>query len=71
MADTAERVLIPKSLTDHAGVQKDIVLFAYINQIELWDEKAYEDQMANEPTQFSELAAQVFGNHSNALIQQA
>ncbi len=70
MADNAERILIPKSLTDHAGVNKEIILFAYLNQIELWDAKNYEAQLANEPSQFSDLAAQVFGN-SNVLIPQA
>ena len=70
MADNAERILIPKSLTDHAGVNKEIILFAYLNQIELWDAKNYEAQLANEPSQFSDLAAQVFGN-STVLIPQA
>ncbi|MDZ4708437.1 MAG: division/cell wall cluster transcriptional repressor MraZ [Saprospiraceae bacterium] len=61
-ADTADRILIPKNLLDHANFEKDIILFAYLNQIELWDAKGYSAELANEPDQFSELAARVFGN---------
>jgi MraZ protein len=70
--DTAERILIPKNLVEHASIEKDIVLFAYLNQIEVWDSKMYYDEMAKEPAQFSELAAKVFGGLSTQhLIQQA
>ena len=72
MGDTAERILIPKNLVDHASLDKDIVLFAYLNQIEVWNSKMYYDEMAKEPAQFSELAAKVFGGVSTQhLIQQA
>ncbi|MEP7269537.1 MAG: division/cell wall cluster transcriptional repressor MraZ [Saprospiraceae bacterium] len=73
IADTAERLLIPKSLADFAGLKKEIVLFAYQNMVELWDAKEYEAALANEPGQFSELATKVFGNKNSAqsLIQQA
>lgn len=64
MADTTDRLLIPKNLLDHASIDKEIVLFAYLNQIELWDEKKYNAELANEPAQFSELAAKVFGGHT-------
>ncbi len=60
-ADTAERILIPKNLIEHASIQKEIVLFAYQNQVELWDEKLYHEELAKEPAQFSDLAAKVFG----------
>jgi MraZ protein len=59
--DNAERILIPKNLADHAAIEKDIVLFAYHQQIEIWDSKKYYEEMAKEPSQFSELAAKVFG----------
>lgn len=68
LGDTAERILIPKNLIDHAFIQKDIVLFAYYNQIEVWDSKIYYDEMAKEPAQFSELAAKVFGGFSTQQI---
>ena len=66
-ADTTERLLIPKNLLDHASIVKEIVLFAYLNHIELWDEKKYNNELANEPAQFSELAAKVFGGQTAQL----
>ena len=63
-ADATDRLLIPKNLSEHASIQKEIVLYAYRNQIELWDAQMYKDELANEPAQFSELAAKGFGGGS-------
>ncbi len=63
IADAADRLLIPKSLADHAGLQKEIVLFAYLNQVELWDAQTYYNELAKEPTNFSDLAEKVFGRN--------
>jgi MraZ protein len=53
--DNIERVLIPASLLEYASVEKDVVLFAYNEQIELWDAKAYLDFLENMPVNFDEL----------------
>ena len=39
--DSAGRLLIPPNLKDHAGLQKDIVLVAAVNKIEIWDSSKY------------------------------
>jgi MraZ protein len=39
--DTAGRLLVPPNLKDHAGLQKDIVLVAAVNKIEIWDSNKY------------------------------
>ena len=39
--DNAGRLLVPPNLKDHAGLQKDIVLVAAVNKIELWDSNKY------------------------------
>ena len=59
-ADSADRLLIPKSLVEYAGLGKDLVLFAYNEQIEIWDKDKYADMLGNEPEEFSGLAASVF-----------
>lgn len=61
LPDPADRLLLPKNLTEYAGLEKNVTLFAYLNQIEIWDQKKYNAELANEPDQFSELAANVFG----------
>ena len=61
VTDTADRVLMPKSLLEYAGAEKEVVLFAYHEQIEIWSKKNYEQMLQAEPEEFSELAEDVFG----------
>jgi len=60
--DSADRVLIPKSLMEYGGIDKEVVLFAYAEQIELWSKEAYEAMLANEPEDFSSIADEIFGD---------
>jgi len=53
--DNIKRVLLPKSLLEYAGIKKDIVLFAYGEQIEMWDAVAYKKALENEPDNFDEI----------------
>lgn len=59
--DAANRLLLPKSLLDYAGIDKEIVLFAYGQRVEIWAKSAYEAMMNNEPEDFSSLAEDVMG----------
>ncbi|MEQ1797427.1 MAG: division/cell wall cluster transcriptional repressor MraZ [Lacibacter sp.] len=58
--DTAGRLLIPQNLKDIAEIDKDIVLFAKVKVIEIWDKRKYkqlfETLSAND---FSSLASEV------------
>lgn len=60
-SDGAERLLIPKSLNEYAGLGKEVVLFAYNEQIEIWSKEHYATMISTEPEEFSGLAAEVFG----------
>jgi len=53
--DNIERVLLPKALLKYAEIDKDVVLFAYGEQIEVWDAKAYERMLNEEPDNFDEI----------------
>lgn len=59
--DGTSRLLIPKSLCDHAKLKKDIILLGYSDRIEIWDEKNYYRHMDEEPTDFVKLAEEVMG----------
>ena len=63
--DGTSRLLIPKSLCDHAKLRKDIILLGYSDRIEIWDEKNYYRHMDEEPTDFVKLAEEVMGNVNN------
>ncbi|HEY0896134.1 MAG TPA: division/cell wall cluster transcriptional repressor MraZ [Sphingobacteriaceae bacterium] len=59
--DSANRVLLPKSLLDYAGVESEVVLSCQFNKIELWSKEAYDAQLDNEPENFADLAEEVMG----------
>jgi MraZ protein len=61
ITDAADRVLIPKSLMEYAKIDKEVVLFAYNEQIEIWSDKLYEEFLGSEPEEFAEYADEIFG----------
>lgn len=63
--DGSSRLLFPKNLLEYAGIQKDIVLFAFSNRIEVWSKKAYQKLMKTEPEKFALLAEKVMGTKPN------
>ena len=63
--DGTGRLLFPKRLLEYAGVEKDVVLFAHGNKIEIWDKKAYDNLLNDEPDEFANLAEEVMGNVNN------
>jgi MraZ protein len=64
--DNAERILLPKSLVEYAGIEKEAVLFAYHEQIEIWSKGAYEEMLNSEPDSFAEIADEIFGENNEA-----
>ena len=63
--DGTNRLLLPKTLMDYAGIEKDIILFAYGNRIEVWSEKDYQRMMKDESNDFAAIAEEVMGKKRN------
>jgi MraZ protein len=59
-ADNSGRILLPKSLTDYAGVNSDLKVLGSNNVIELWDKKLYEEFL-NQDIDIEKLAQDVLG----------
>ena len=58
--DSAGRLLLPKNLSEHAGLEKDIVLVSAVNKIEIWDKSKYTQFFETfTPQSFSDLANEV------------
>ncbi|MFZ4426799.1 MAG: division/cell wall cluster transcriptional repressor MraZ [Saprospiraceae bacterium] len=62
--DSADRILIGKLLLDYAGIDKEVVLSAYNDRIEIWSKTEYERMLGEEPDDFSDLAQEVLGGES-------
>ncbi|RZK17689.1 MAG: division/cell wall cluster transcriptional repressor MraZ [Pedobacter sp.] len=60
--DAAGRILLPKSLSEYAGIGSDVVLACQLDRIEVWDKKSYEDIFDDVPANFADLAQKVMGN---------
>lgn len=61
--DSADRMLLPKSLMEYAGVEKEVLLSARNNVIELWNKETYESLMAMDSDDFADLAEDVMGDN--------
>ena len=59
--DSVDRILVNKHLLDYAGIKSDVVLFAFIDRIEIWDKETYYNQLDQRPEDFADLANQIFG----------
>ena len=59
--DATGRLLIPKRLLEYAGIDKDVILSAWSNKIEIWSPEKFEALLKDEPDDFATLAEEVMG----------
>ena len=59
--DSADRILVSKRLLEYAGIDKEVILSAYSDRIEIWAAGQYEQLLDEEPADFSDLAEDVLG----------
>jgi len=59
--DTAGRLLVPPNLKGHADLEKNIVLVAAVNKIEIWDSNKYKQL-------FDSFSSDAFSNLANEVM---
>ena len=57
--DASNRVLIPKTLLEYARIQKDLILSAFSNRIEVWAKEEYEQHLKMSDDEYADLAEKV------------
>ena len=62
--DTTGRLLIPKDLTNHAKISKEVVVSSVVNILEIWDKNLYEKAIDEATTDFAALAEEVMGDQN-------
>ncbi|MCF8256499.1 MAG: division/cell wall cluster transcriptional repressor MraZ [Flavobacteriales bacterium] len=60
--DGTGRILIPKELTEVAGIRSDVVLASAGSYLEVWDKVRYEAVLNDPQVDFAKLAEDVMGN---------
>lgn len=59
--DSNTRLLLPKSLLQYAQIDKELILLAYFDKIEIWSKEQYDALLEEEPEDFEALAEDVMG----------
>jgi len=57
--DKQGRIMIPPSLRDYAGVDKDVVVIGVSNRIEIWSRQRWEDYMQQAESAYAEIAENI------------
>lgn len=57
--DSQSRILIPQTLIDYAGIQKEVLILGVLKKIEVWNPKTYEDYLNESEEIYEEIAARV------------
>ena len=62
--DATGRLLIPKDLTNHAKISREVVVSSVVNILENWDKGLYEKAIDEATTDFAVLAEEVMGDQN-------
>ncbi len=62
--DNADRVNLPSSLLSFAEIEKDVVLFAYRDFIEVWSKDNYLKSLSQEPENYGSLSQGLVPNNN-------
>lgn len=57
--DSSDRILLPKPLMSYANIEKDVVFFAHMDKIEIWDKANYDDELSVDSDDYAHLADEV------------
>lgn len=68
--DSADRILITKRLLEYAAIEKDLILSAYNDRIEIWAKDQYDSMLDDEPDDFSDLAEDVLGKDQSLNLEE-
>ena len=60
--DGSNRILLPKLLMEHAHIEKDVILTAYSNKIEIWAKEEYEKHVDLTEDEYAKLGEKVMGD---------
>lgn len=59
--DASGRILVPKSMTKFASIEKEVILVGMGNRLEIWNPEQYEEYLISDENEFSALAEKYLG----------
>ncbi len=60
--DSQSRLLLPNTLIEYAGIEKDVFILGAIKKIEIWNPAVYESYIQQQEESFEQIAEKVMGN---------
>ncbi len=60
--DGQSRLLLPTSLIEYAGIEKDVFILGTITKIEIWNPAIYDMHVQQQAESFEQIAEKVMGN---------
>lgn len=66
--DGASRLLITKRLCEYAGLDKEIVLIAAYDRVEIWDQQVYEQWQSDDAVNLERLSEEVMGGQDGTRL---
>ena len=59
--DANGRILVPKTLTKFASIEKEVILVGVGNRLEIWNPAQYEEYLISDENEFADLAEKYLG----------
>lgn len=60
--DSQSRLLLPTSLIEYAGIEKDVFILGAIARVEIWNPVEYEKHVQQQEESFEQIAEKVMGS---------
>ncbi len=57
--DSQSRILIPKKLLHHAGIEKEVFILGAVKKIEIWNPEVYNKYLEESDISYEQIAAEV------------
>ncbi|MBE2188317.1 MAG: division/cell wall cluster transcriptional repressor MraZ [Desulfobulbaceae bacterium] len=59
LLDAQQRIMLPKKLTDFAGIEGKVLIVGMVDHIEFWNPEKFEEYLNNHDESYEEVAAKV------------
>ena len=57
--DSQSRILIPQTLLEYSGIEKEVIILGALKKIEIWNPKEFDEYLKSTKETYEEIAAKV------------
>ena len=60
--DSQSRILIPQTLLEYSGIEKEVIILGALKKIEIWNPKEFDEYLKSTKETYEEIAAKVMAS---------